>query len=59
MLVSCELDKTTIQVEWLEGSNALEKNVRVTITSNFTPIIASWFGGSFDLSAASTMPIAH
>lgn len=59
MLVSCELDKTTIQVEWLEGSNALEKNVRVTITSTFTPILAGWFGGAFDLSAASTMPIAH
>jgi hypothetical protein len=59
MLVSCELDKTSIKVEWLDGSNKLEKSVRVTVTSPFQPVLISFFGGAFDLHAASTMPIAH
>jgi hypothetical protein len=59
MLVACELDKTQIQVEWLNGSNAIEKNVRVTVTSPFQPIVTAFFGGSINLSASSTVPIAH
>lgn len=59
MLMNCDLDNTRIQVTWLDGSNEVEKRVRVTITSPFQPVVVSFFGGAFNLSAASTMPIAH
>jgi Flp pilus assembly protein TadG len=60
MLVGCDLVQTRIVVEWLNGNNAFEEPVRVTITSPYTPVLLFIFpNGTIDLSASSTMPIAH
>jgi hypothetical protein len=60
MLVGSHHDKTRIQVEWLETSNEVERNVRVTVTTPYQPILFNVFGAAaIDLSASSTMPIAH
>ena len=64
MLVGCNLSKTYITVNWnLNGSsgttasNAVGANVRVTVTSPYTPFMPFLSGGT--LSAASTMQITH
>ncbi len=57
LLVGCDLDKTRIVVEWPEGSNAFEKQVRVTVTSPYEPIML--FLTPVTLRASSTMQIAH
>src|ERR1043165_3110367 len=54
-LVNCDLSKTHIKVEWLDGSNDVEKNVRVTVTSTYQPIFASFIGGNIDLTGSATM----
>lgn len=59
LLVHCDLSKTQIKAEWLDGNNAVESKVRVTVTSIYEPMFASIIGGAIDLSASSTMPIAH
>jgi hypothetical protein len=60
MLVGCDLDQTRVKAEWLDGSNALEKRVRVSITSPYRPMVTFLLGSpTFTLRAASTMPIAH
>lgn len=58
-LVHCELAKTRIQMVWLDSNNALESRVRVTISCPFQPVLSSFFGGAINLSATSTMTIAH
>jgi Flp pilus assembly protein TadG len=60
MLVGCDLSQTQIQVQWLEGGNSYEQSVRVTVTSPYTPIFFFIFPNTtIDLTASSTMPIAH
>ena len=60
MLVGCDLDATTIQIDWPTGSNALEEPVRVTVTTTYTPVFSFILpDGALTLSASSTMPIAH
>lgn len=61
LLVGFDLSKTTIKVEWPQGSNdvQIDNTVRVTITAPYTPLMASLFGTAvLNLSASSTMPIA-
>jgi Flp pilus assembly protein TadG len=57
LLYGCDLSQTNIKVEWIDGSNAVGKRVRCTVTSPYTPFMP--FLSSVSLSAASTMPIAH
>ena len=64
MLVGCNLSNTLITVNWnLNGSsgtgasNAVGANVRVTVSSPYTPIMPFLSGGT--LTAASTMQITH
>jgi Flp pilus assembly protein TadG len=63
MLAGCDLSGTNITVEWPDTTaprNGFKKPVRVTITTNFNPIMTFIFGNpSFTLAASSTMPIAH
>lgn len=60
MLVACDLENTTIAVDWLNGSNAFGQPVRVTVTTPHQPIMAWIFtGGTINLTASSTMAIAH
>lgn len=58
-LVACDLDATTITAEWPDGSNVLERPVRVTVTTTTQPVLTFLFGGGFDLRAVATMPMAH
>ncbi len=59
-LVGCDLSKTNITAQWIDSSNDVQKRVRVTITTTYTPIMTWIFGNpSFNLTATSTMPIAH
>jgi Flp pilus assembly protein TadG len=50
----------TVKYEWPDGSNAVEKRVRVTLTTTWTPIIGFIFGNqTYTITASSMMPIAH
>ena len=52
--------RVTIQVDWLDSGNDPQQRVRVSVSTTWTPLLLSLFGsGSWTLSAASTMPIAH
>jgi hypothetical protein len=60
MLVNCDPDQTRIVAEWPDGSNAVGKRVRVTVTTPYRPLVTFLFGNpTFTLRAVSTMPIAH
>jgi hypothetical protein len=58
LLVGCNLEETTIKLEWIDGSNALQKQVRATVTSPYTPL-ALLSLHTVTLQASSTMQIAH
>jgi Flp pilus assembly protein TadG len=49
----------TVQVNWIDGDNDLEKRVRVTVSTTWTPMLLGLLGGQKTLTASSTMPIAH
>ncbi len=56
------LDPSTanITVTWIDGSNAPESRVRVTVSTTYTPIVTFVLGNQpMVLSASSTMIIAH
>jgi Flp pilus assembly protein TadG len=59
-LIGCDLEETRVRAEWLDGDNEFSSRVRVTVTSPYEPLLA-WIipGGEVDLTAASTMQIAH
>jgi Flp pilus assembly protein TadG len=60
MLVGFTLTNVSIKVEWIDGSNNIQKRVRYTVTTTYKPIVASFFSSSsYTQTAASTMPIAH
>src|SRR5262245_10057878 len=59
-MANFDLDQTRIVVEWPEASNHVEKNVKVTVSTPYRPMITYIFGNpSWTLQASSTMPIAH
>jgi Flp pilus assembly protein TadG len=59
-LVGIDLSQATIKAQWLDGGNAPEQRVSVTVTATYQPSIAYIFSNtSYTLSATSTMPIAH
>jgi Flp pilus assembly protein TadG len=50
----------TVKMEWPDNSNAVEKRVKVTLTTSWTPIVTGFFGGqTITLTASSQMLIAH
>src|SRR4051794_9867306 len=52
--------QVNIQAQWLDGGNKAEQRVQVTVSTTWTPMVTSLFGGqAYNLSASSTMPIAH
>lgn len=59
MLIGCDLDQTEVTIEWPSGSNAVGKQVRVTISSPYSPALSFIGTGDITLSASSTMRIAH
>ena len=42
MLVGCDLSRTRIQVEWLDGDNKVDQQVKVTVTSPYKPALVSF-----------------
>ena len=59
-LVGIDLSQATIKAQWLDGGNAPDQRVSVTVTSTYQPCITFIFGDTtYSLSATSTMPIAH
>lgn len=60
MLTTCPQDRTSVTVEWLDNRNHVGDTVRVTVISEYEPMISWFFGGAtISLSSTSTMPIAH
>jgi hypothetical protein len=56
------MDPAAVQVTvtWPDGSNAVEKRVRVTLTTTWTPMLGFIVGNpSVTLTGSSTMQIAH
>jgi hypothetical protein len=56
------LPHTYITLEWIDGSNAVGKRVRCTVTSPYKPFMPLLYPGAtttHTLSASSTMIIAH
>ncbi len=59
-LVGIDLSQATIKAQWLDGGNAPDQRVSVTVTSTYQPCITFIFADTtYSLSATSTMPIAH
>jgi Flp pilus assembly protein TadG len=60
MLVNCPVDQTYVRFEWPEGRNDVGNQVRVTVTSEYTPMMTFIFGApTITLRATSTMMISH
>jgi hypothetical protein len=56
------IDSSQVNVSytWVDGDNNPESRVRVNLTYTWTPMMGAIFGGtSVNLTATSTMPIAH
>jgi Flp pilus assembly protein TadG len=58
-LVGIDPAAVSISVAWPESTNQVEKAVRATLTTDFHPLLTSWFGSSITLRAQSEMKIAH
>jgi hypothetical protein len=58
-LAGLDPDRTTVQIEWPEGSNRLEMPVRVTVETAYEPFITFLFTSTWTLRGVSTMSIAH
>jgi Flp pilus assembly protein TadG len=58
-LFTCDLDQTTVQANWLDGSNEPGKRVRVTVTTVYSPMLTFFLNNSVALTATSTLTIAH
>jgi hypothetical protein len=60
LLIGCNLSATRVQVDWPNGANGIERQVRVTVTSPYQPIMLFIFPSTVkNLTASSTMEIAH
>jgi hypothetical protein len=58
--LSCLDDAATVTAVWPNGDNQCNSPVCVTVQSTYQPIMTSIFGKvTFNLSASSTLPIAH
>ncbi len=58
LLVGCKLEQTQITLEWIDDSNALQKRVRATVRTPYTPLTLLSLH-AVTLQASSTMQIAH
>ena len=59
-LVNCPPSQTRVRIEWLNSNDDVGSSVRVTVTSQYQPLLTVVFGGSsIPLTSSSTMPIAH
>jgi Flp pilus assembly protein TadG len=58
-LAGLDLDRTTIQMEWIDGNNETQSRVRVTVTTAHDPFLTFLFTSGWTLTGVSTMSIAH
>ena len=59
-LIAMEPDEVAVQVEWIDGGNALGQRVRVQVSYSHASAVPFLFGsGPIDLSAVSVMQIVH
>jgi Flp pilus assembly protein TadG len=58
-LIGCDLAQTTISVAWVDGTNEIEKRVRVTIDTTYQPLMSLFGAGELRLEAVSTSRFAH
>lgn len=58
-LVGMDPAAVSISVAWPEDTNEVEKAVRASLTTDFHPVLTSWFTSSITLRATSEMKIAH
>jgi Flp pilus assembly protein TadG len=59
MLILCDLEKTTITLDWIDHSNAVGSRVRATVISPYQPFMTMLLLWPVTLEASSTMQIAH
>lgn len=60
MLSTCVLSETRVVAEWPDGSNAVGKRVRVTVTTPYRPLLTFILGNpALTLRSSATLPIAH
>lgn len=60
MLVGFPANNVVVAVDWLDGSNAVGKRVRYTLTTTYKPVLGVFIGyPTITLKANSTMPITH
>ncbi len=58
--MSCLDDGATVTAVWPDGDNQRDSRVCITVQSVYQPALTYLFGNvTFNLSASSTMPIAH
>jgi hypothetical protein len=59
-LVGLNPSQVNVTYTWPDASNAVEKRVQVSLSTNWTPVLGFVFGSSpITLTASSEMPIAH
>ncbi|MBS0265743.1 MAG: pilus assembly protein [Planctomycetes bacterium] len=60
LLAGFTLSRVNIQVEWIDGGNALQQRVRYTVSTTYRPIAVAFFTrSSYVHTASSTMRISH
>jgi len=60
VLVAVDPADVNLQVEWIDGGNAVDQRVRVTVSTDYQPIITSVLGTSkVGIQSTSTMRIVH
>lgn len=60
VLVGMEPAAVNLRIEWPDGSNAAQKQVRVSVSTVYRPVLPGLVGWSeIPLTATSTMRIAH
>jgi hypothetical protein len=60
MLIGCDINNSRVKVEWPDGGNAVQQNVKVTVTTPYKPLLTFFLPNStITLTATTTMPIAH
>jgi hypothetical protein len=56
-LAGLQTSNVTITVQWLDGANAPENRVQVTVSSSWTPVTLLIFNKPITTSASAVMPI--
>jgi len=58
-LAGLDLDRTNVQMEWIDGNHEVESRVRVTVTTQHDAFLTFMFTNQWTFRGVSVMPIAH